>query len=89
MTESGRERRHSGASEARRVLAGEGAWLLVVGVALIAFANCPPLPMRGAQLSDLVAGCGALLVIASALVTRGLAGALALVSRPGAIAALA
>ena len=47
-------------------LATEGARLLVVGVALIAFANFPPLPVRGAQISDAVAGLGALLVLASA-----------------------
>src|SRR5688500_7946965 len=63
-------------------LATEGAWLLVVGVALIALSNFPPLPVRGAQISDAVAGAGALLVLASA----GRA-ALARISMPGTIAA--
>jgi hypothetical protein len=42
-----------------------GASLLVTGVALIAFANFPVLPLRGAQASDVVAAVGAALVVAS------------------------
>ena len=60
--------------------------MLVAGVALIALATFPMLPVRGAQLSDAVAGFGALLVVASALLQHRVG---ALVRQPASIAALA
>jgi hypothetical protein len=40
-----------------------GSWLLVAGVALISLAIWPPLPIAGAQISDVIGGLGAVLVI--------------------------
>ena len=62
----------------------EGTRLLVAGVALIALASFPPLPVRGAQLSDAIAAFGALLVVVSAFDRLAV-----LVRRPASIAALA
>lgn len=72
------------AADSRAVI-DAGERVLLVGIALISLATFPPLPVRGAQLSDGIAALGAALVLAGALQRR----AWHVVSRPGAIAALA
>jgi hypothetical protein len=62
-----------------------GVQLFVAGVALISLANFPVLPVRGAQISDAIAGVGAAFVLAGALQRR----AWTVVSPAGGAAALA
>jgi hypothetical protein len=62
-----------------------GVHALVLGVALLSIANVPLVPVRGAQLSDVVAAIGAALVLAGALRAK----LTSLVSVPGAAAAIA
>ncbi|HEX5058600.1 MAG TPA: hypothetical protein VFV99_04530 [Kofleriaceae bacterium] len=57
----------AGSSDSVRHARDLGLNVLVVGVALIALQNFPPLPIRGAQLSDGIAGLGAPLVLATTL----------------------
>jgi hypothetical protein len=61
----------SAASETARLAYDLGLRVLVAGVALIALQTFPPLPIRGAQLSDAIAALGAAVVLATTLQLRG------------------
>jgi hypothetical protein len=69
-------------------LADLGAHALVIGVALISIANVALVPVRGAQLSDVIAAVGAAL-LAAAVLQSGVRTAWSRVSTPGLVAALA